>query len=369
MTALNQTEKDLIRLKQTILVVFGGKSSEHDISLISARGVIGNLPAGKYEVRMMGIARDGRSYAYDGPLELLEGDRWLTQGHVTPAVLSPDPGHHGMILLPEDGRAEIVRLDVVFPVLHGRNGEDGTIQGLLDLSGIPYVGCGTAASAVCMDKEIERSVADSAGIPQARWKSLTRHAYDRDPDLILREAPDELGFPIFVKPARAGSSIGISKAEDTAGLREAVLTAFAQDDKIILEETVEGLEVECAVLGNEEPVASVVGRIALSGELYDFEDKYVSNTSELKIPADIEDVLSTQVRELAVKAFKAFGCTGLSRVDFFIRKGDNAVLLNEPNTMPGFTPISMYPKLFEACGIPYSELLSRLIELAMENKG
>ena len=364
----NQIKKDLMRVKQTILVVFGGKSSEHDISLLSARGVIGNLPAEKYEIRMMGIDREGRSYAYDGPLELLDGDRWLTEGHVVPAVISPSTAHHGMILLPEDGRAEIVRIDAVFPILHGRNGEDGTIQGLLDLSGIPYVGCGTAASAVCMDKELERSMADRAGIPQARWMSLKRRDFDRDPDRILRTAPDELGFPIFVKPARAGSSIGISRAENTAQLREAVLRAFEEDEKILLEETVDGLEVECAVLGNEEPVASVVGRIALSGELYDFEDKYVSNTSELKIPADIDDTLSTRVRELAVRAFKAFGCMGLSRVDFFIRRGDNAVLLNEPNTMPGFTPISMYPKLFEACGVPYGELLSRLIDLAMEMK-
>lgn len=352
-------------MKKTVLVVFGGVSSEHDISLISARGVIGNLDTEQYNLMMMGITREGKSYLYDGPLDLLDGDAWAQSAHITPAVISPSTEHHGVIRLNGD-RAEILPVDVVFPVLHGKNGEDGTIQGLLDLSGIPYVGCGTAASAVCMDKEIERSMADNAGIPQARWMSLKRHDYDRDPDYILSEAPDELGFPIFVKPARAGSSVGVSKAENTAQLREAVTEAFREDDKIILEETVEGLEVECAVLGNEEPVASVVGRIALSGELYDFEDKYVSNTSELKIPADIDDALSAQVRAMAVKAFKAFGCTGLSRVDFFIRRGDNAVLLNEPNTMPGFTPISMYPKLFACCGVPYSELLTRLIELAFD---
>lgn len=352
-------------MKKTVLVVFGGVSSEHDISLISARGVIGNLDTEQYNLMMMGITREGKSYLYDGPLDLLDGDAWAQSAHITPAVISPSTEHHGVIRLNGD-RAEILPVDVVFPVLHGKNGEDGTIQGLLDLSGIPYVRCGTAASAVCMDKEIERSMADNAGIPQARWMSLKRHDYDRDPDYILSEAPDELGFPIFVKPARAGSSVGVSKAENTAQLREAVTEAFREDDKIILEETVEGLEVECAVLGNEEPVASVVGRIALSGELYDFEDKYVSNTSELKIPADIDDALSTQVRAMAVRAFKAFGCTGLSRVDFFIRRGDNAVLLNEPNTMPGFTPISMYPKLFACCGVPYSELLTRLIELAFD---
>lgn len=352
-------------MKKTVLVVFGGVSSEHEISLISARGVIGNMDPQRYDIRMMGITRDGKSYLYDGPVDLLEGDRWMQHESITPAVISPSTAHHGVLKL-ADGRAEVVHVDVVFPVLHGKNGEDGTIQGLLDLSGIPYVGCGTAASAVCMDKELERSMADSAGIPQAKWMSLTRYDYDHDPEAILDEAPARLGYPVFVKPARAGSSVGISKAATREELRGAVDKAFREDDKIILEETVDGLEVECAVLGNEEPVASVVGRIALSGELYDFEDKYVSNTSELKIPADIDDTLSTQVREMAVKAFQAFGCTGLSRVDFFIRRGDNAVLLNEPNTLPGFTPISMYPKLFECCGVPYGELITRLIELACE---
>lgn len=355
-------------MKKTVLVVFGGVSSEHEISLISARGVIGNLDPQLYDVRLMGITRDGKSYLYDGPVELLEGDQWAQSGYIAPAVISPSTEHHGVLKL-ADGRAEVLHVDVVFPVLHGKNGEDGTIQGLLDLSGIPYVGCGTAASAVCMDKEFERSMADSAGIPQAKWMSLKRCDYDRDPDYILSEAPDELGFPIFVKPARAGSSVGVSRAENTAELREAVRVAFREDDKIVLEEMVDGLEVECAVLGNEDPVASVVGRIALSGELYDFEDKYVSNTSELKIPADIDDTLSTQVRAMAVRAFKAFGCTGLSRVDFFIRRSDNAVLLNEPNTMPGFTPISMYPKLFDCCGVPYGALLTRLINLAFERAG
>ena len=355
-------------MKKTVLVVFGGVSSEHDISLISARGVIENMDTSRFDLLMMGITRDGKSYLYDGPIDLFDGDRWAQSEFITPAVISPSTEHHGVLKL-TGGRAEVIRVDVVFPVLHGKNGEDGTIQGLLDLSGIPYVGCGTAASAVCMDKEIERSMADNAGIPQAKWMSLTRHDYDCDPDDILRAAPEKLGYPIFVKPARAGSSVGVSRAEDESQLREAILKAFKEDDKIVLEETVDGLEVECAVLGNEEPIASVVGRIALSGDLYDFEDKYVSNTSELKIPADIDDALSEQVRAMAVRAFKAFGCTGLSRVDFFIRRGDNAVLLNEPNTLPGFTPISMYPKLFACCGIPYGELITRLIELAFERAG
>lgn len=352
-------------IKKNVLVVFGGASSEHEISLISARGVISNIPADRFHVILMGVTLDGRSYLYDGPVNLLEGDKWAESDYITPAVISPSTEHHGVLKL-VGGRAEVVHVDVVFPVLHGKNGEDGTIQGLLDLSGIPYVGCGTAASAVCMDKEIERSMADNAGIPQAKWMSLTRHDYDRDPAEILRTAPEKLGYPVFVKPARAGSSVGISKAMNETELRDAVLKAFNEDDKIILEETVDGLEVECAVLGNEDPVASVVGRIALSGELYDFEDKYVSNTSELKIPADIDEALSEQVRAMAVKAFKAFGCAGLSRVDFFIRRSDNAVLLNEPNTLPGFTPISMYPKLFDCSGIPYGELLTRLIDLAFE---
>lgn len=355
-------------MKKNVLVVFGGVSSEHDISLMSARSVIENIPKEQYAVYMLGIARDGRTFLFEGDTSLLDQDTWLERGKVTPAVISHDRSRRGVLVL-EDGTARLLPVDVVFPVLHGKNGEDGTIQGLLELAGIPFVGCGAAASAVCMDKAIERSMADNAGIPQAKWCSITRVLYAKEKEVLLRRAEQKLGYPIFVKPARAGSSVGITRAVDRAALEQAAEIAFREDDKIVLEEAVDGLEVECAVLGNEEPIASVVGRIVPSSAFYDFEAKYVSNTSELKIPADISKEKSEEVRALALQAYRAFGCAGLTRVDFFIRRSDGKVLLNEPNTLPGFTSISMYPKLFAASGVAYGELLDRLIRLGLARQG
>ena len=251
-------------------------------------------------------------------------------------------------------------------MLHGKNGEDGTIQGFLQVAGIPFVGCDMLSSACCMDKAMTNTLADAAGIPQAKWLGFTKYEYDKAPEEYNKKAEDYLGFPIFVKPANAGSSVGVTKAVDAASLKKAIGKAFNEDSKIVLEEGVDGMEVECAVLGNEEPIASICGEIVPCNDFYDYEAKYVNPSSELHIPARLPKEKIDEVRTAACNAYKSLGCSGLARVDFFVRHNDGKVMLNEPNTIPGFTSISMYPKMFAASGIPYSELIDRLLTLAME---
>lgn len=348
-----------------VLVLFGGVSSEHDVSLNSASSVIKNIPADKYEVIPMGITKDGRCYIYSGSPDMLPGGKWLEdEENLEPAVISSDRAHHGIIRL--GNGAEIERIDVVFPVLHGKNGEDGTMQGLLEIAGIPYVGCGTAASSACMDKAVTNALADFYGIPQAKWVAFDRYAYSGDKAALLANAAEKLGFPIFVKPANAGSSVGISKAKNLEELEAACEKAFEHDKKLVLEEGVVGMEVEVAVLGNEEPAASVVGEVVPCNEFYDYDAKYLANESELHIPARLPEEKLKAVQAQAIRAYRALGCEGFTRVDFFVRTSDGEIMLNEPNTIPGFTSISMYPKLWAASGVPYAELLDRLIKLAME---
>lgn len=347
-----------------VLVIFGGVSSEHDVSCVSAKSVISNIPAGKYETLIMGISKDGKWYLYDGSIENLPEDKWLEdKAHLTPAILSPDREHHGVIRL-DGANKGVERVDVIFPVLHGKNGEDGTIQGLFALSGIPFVGCDTLSSAICMDKALTNAVADYHGIKQAKWCSFLKYDYEKDADKYLDDAISALSLPIFVKPANAGSSVGVSKAKTKQELREACEKAFVHDRKIVLEECITGHEVECAVMGNNEPIASTVGEIKPANEFYDYDAKYLID-SGLLIPASIPAEGIEKVREAACRAFKAFGCSGLARIDFFYT-ADGQVYLNEPNTIPGFTSISMYPMLFGAVGVPYGELLDRLITLAIE---
>ncbi len=351
-------------MKKKVLVLFGGVSSEHDVSLKSASSVMKNIPSDKYDVVPMGITKDGRCFIFNGSPDLLPDGNWLNdESLLEPAVISCDRSHHGIIRL-SDG-AKVERVDVVFPVLHGKNGEDGTMQGLLEISGIPYVGCNTAASAICMDKAVTNAMADFHGIPQAKWTAFDKHAYSGDKTAVLTAAAEKLGFPIFVKPANAGSSVGISKAKNIAELEAACEKAFEHDTKVVLEEGIIGVEVECAVMGNNEPVASVVGEVVPCNEFYDYDAKYLANESELHIPARLSDDMLKAVQAAAIKAYRALGCTGFTRVDFFVC-ADGSILLNEPNTIPGFTSISMYPKLFAASGVPYSELLDKLLQLAME---
>lgn len=347
------------------LILFGGVSSEHDISLISAKSVIENTPKDKYELILIGITKDGRWFLYEGDIEKLVDDKWLEdEKNITPAIISVDAADHGIIIFGE--KIKKVKIDVVFPVLHGKNGEDGTVQGLLQLAGIPFVGCDMTASTCCMDKVITNTLADAAGIKQAKWLGLHEKDYPREKNQFIKKAEEHLGYPIFVKPANAGSSVGVSKAVDQSSLDAAILKAFEQDSKIVLEQGISGLEIECAVLGNDEPIASILGEIEPCNDFYDFDAKYINEASRLYIPARLSPEKALEVREAAINTYKALGCSGFARIDFFVRHSDGAVLLNEPNTIPGFTSISMYPKLFAASGIGYSELIDRLLELAGE---
>ncbi len=355
------TEGDIMK---TILILFGGKSSEYEVSLQSAYSVLSNIPKEKYRTVLLGITKDGRWLLYEGDEAKIASGDWLNDDCV-PAVIGTDFGTKCVIAFRKNG-TERIPVDVCFPVLHGKNGEDGTIQGLLELAGIPYVGCGTLASAMCMDKAVTNMTADSFAIPQAKWLSVTRYDYERNKEDFVDRCIEKLGLPIFVKPANAGSSVGISKAKTREDMFKAMETAFREDGKVVAEECIDGREIECAVLGNDAPVASVVGEVLPCNEFYDYNAKYIDGDSVLCIPAELPQEKSDEVRANAVKAFKALGCTGLSRVDFFIRRSDNKVLFNEINTLPGFTAISMYSKLFAESGIPYGELIDRLITLAEE---
>ncbi len=359
--------KGVIGLMKNVLVLFGGASSEHDVSTVSAASVLQHIPADKYNVYMMGITKEGESYLYEGDVSLLPEDKWLSSGAVTRAFISPDRGIHGITVL-RDGAYENIRMDIAFPVLHGRNGEDGTIQGLFQLAGIPFVGCDMLSSAASMDKIYTNTVADASGVPQAAWESLTAFEYETGAK-TLDDIAEKLGYPIFVKPANAGSSVGITKAHDRDELQGALELALQHDTRIVFEEFIDGFEVECAVLGNDELETGVVGQIVPANEFYDFEAKYSNAESRLLIPAGIPAEKRDEVAASAKKVFKALGCTGFSRVDFFVTKADGRVLFNEINTIPGFTSISMYPKMMEAAGVPYAELCDRLLQLAEEKWG
>lgn len=351
--------------KLTVAILFGGVSSEHDISTISAKGIISNINKDKYNVIMLGITKTGEWFLFDDDVELLPNDKWLTSKSLKKASISPDSSVHGIVT--EDN--EKIYVDVVFPVLHGKNGEDGTVQGLLQLAQIPFVGCDSTSSGVCMDKGVTNAVCDAAGIKQAKWCAFTKYDYDLDKEKCLNKAIEKLGLPIFVKPANAGSSVGISKATNKEELDLGMKIAFKEDKKAVLEEFIDGHEVECAVLGNNEPVAGEVGEILAAAEFYDFDAKYNNPASETLIPARLSAEKRNEIRKIALYTYKALGCEGMSRVDFFVRKDTGEILLNEVNTIPGQTPISMYPKLFEAVGVPYAELIDKLIELAVDRGG
>ena len=351
--------------KIRVAVLFGGMSSEHDVSLLSAASVIAHIPSETFETVCVGITKAGRWLLYTGGTGQIADGSWEKDAANVPAFVSPDAGTHGIVAL-RNGLAEVLPIDVAFPVLHGLFGEDGTVQGLFALARIPCVGCGVLASAVCMDKAVAKALADAYGLPQAKWHSALAKELQKDGDDALTEAERKLGYPMFVKPANAGSSVGVSKAHDRAELRAAVAAAAKHDGKLVFEEAITGREIECAVLGGEPPVASCPGEIMPCNEFYDYDAKYLAGRTELGIPADLPEETSARVRTLALRAFACYGCAGLTRMDFFVRE-NGEVLLNEPNTIPGFTAISMYPKLFEASGIPYGALLEKLLRLALES--
>ena len=351
--------------KLSVCILFGGISPEHEVSLRSAESVLNNIDHKKYNVFPVGITKEGDWILFGGTdYSMLPSGQWTDHPANRRATISPIRGQG---LLSFEGDC-VVRehIDVVFPVLHGENGEDGAMQGLLQMAGIPYVGSHVAASAVAMDKTLTKLVVDNAGITQAAWQLVRSCDAEERMDRVLDSLENRFSYPMFVKPAGTGSSVGVSKAADRESLREALLAASVYDKKILVEEFIHGREVEVAVMGNESPVASICGEIDSGADFYDYDSKYVTDTSTAYIPARIPEDVAEAVRDAAVKVYSVVGCQGLSRVDFFVTYEDNRVVFNEINTLPGFTSISMYPKLFGASGIPYSRLIDELLQLALE---
>lgn len=351
--------------KIKVCIIFGGQSPEHDISCISASSVLKNLDKEKYKISTIGITKKGEWLLYSGEYDKIASGEWKKdKKHLKKAIISPDARDKAIIVF-EDEKIKKIKPDIVFPVLHGEYGEDGTIQGLLEMSGIKYVGMGVCASANGMDKAFSKMVFENAGIPQADWIVVNDFTIDGI-DEIAKKVENKFGYPCFVKPASTGSSVGVGKAKNKEELANALQNAAMFGRKILIEENIDGHEVECAVLGNKNPQASTVGEIIPEVEFYDFDAKYKSGATKLQIPADIPNEQTEQIREYAKRAFEALDGSGLSRVDFFVRYKDNSVVLNEINTMPGFTSISMYPKLWEAVGKKYPDLLDELINLGLE---
>lgn len=347
-----------------VCVIFGGMSPEHEISRKSVTSVLTNLNKEKYDISVIGITKNGAWYLYTGDYKNIIDGAWEKDtAHKKKAILSPDAEDRCILVFEDENTVSRIHPDVIFPVLHGEYGEDGTIQGLFELSGIRYVGMGVLSSANGMDKIYSKIVFDSVGIPQADWVSVK---HGDDVEAKMDEIEKKLGYPCFVKPARTGSSVGVGKAHDRAELKSAIENAAKFDRKVLVEENIDGHEVETAVLGNFHAKASTVGEIMPTVEFYDFDAKYNDNSTQLRIPADLPEETINQIREYAVRGFEALDGQGLSRVDFFVKYSDGSVVLNEINTLPGFTNISMYPKLWNAEGIAYDELLDRLIELAEE---
>jgi D-alanine-D-alanine ligase len=349
--------------KLRVAVLFGGKSAEHEISVISARNIVAAMDKRKYDTVSIGIDKDGR-WVFDEGARLLSDSRQrqvkLRRASDSLAVL---PGAKKAPVMRVSGRAPLAGVDVAFPVLHGPFGEDGTVQGLLKLANVPFVGAGVLGSAVGMDKDVMKRLLRDAKLPIPKFLVFQRGS---SADIDFASVKRALGVPLFVKPANLGSSVGISKVRNKNQFFAAVRDAFLYDSKIIIEENIRGREIECSVLGNESPIASLPGEIITRHDFYSYDAKYIDEKgARLVIPADLPAAVARKTQELAIRTFQVLCCQGMARVDFFLR-GDRDVIVNEINTIPGFTKISMYPKLWEASGIPYAELIDRLIQLAIE---
>ncbi|MBQ7757972.1 D-alanine--D-alanine ligase family protein [Anaerotignum sp.] len=348
--------------KKTVAVIFGGQSSEHEVSRVSAMLMLNSLNKEKYQVLPVGITKKGEWLVYNGPVEHVKTGEWEKYG--TPVSLSPDATKKCFLKI-VNGSVKEIPVDVVIPVLHGAWGEDGTIQGLLEMAQIPYVGCGVLASAVSMDKVFTKMIAKSARIPQAKYLWVHKYDLEKKREKIMDQVEKKLGYPCFVKPSNAGSSVGISKAKNREQLSAALDFAAGYDRKVIVEEAIVAREFECAVLGNEEPIVSGVGEVLAAAEFYDYDAKYNNSDSRTVIPAEVEQEKVEEMRRIAKKIFRAVDGSGLARVDFFVDKKTGKVLFNELNTMPGFTPISMYPMLWKHAGMTETELMDRFIQLAL----
>ena len=347
--------------KTRVLLLFGGQSAEHEVSVVSARSVYQAIDFERYEVILVGISRTGQWFLEDGEASLLEQIE-VSDGNGFPVQLGA--GQRDLVAL--DGKpVGNAEFDVVFPLLHGPRGEDGSVQGLLELTGVAYVGAGIAASAVGMDKELARAVFAHAGLRQTEYMVFRRGAWNANHQGTLEDVEAALRYPLFVKPVNLGSSIGISKVHDTQSLESAIDLAASYDVKIMVEASVENArELECAVLGNDDPKASVIGEIIPGAEFYDYTTKYIDDHSQLIVPAELPESISAEIQRMSVDAFRSIDCAGLGRVDFLLSASGD-IFLNEINTMPGFTPISMYPRLWQASGISYPALIDELIQLAL----
>ena len=354
--------------KMCVALLFGGMSSEHEVSCVSVGNFVRNIDRSKYEVLTVGITKEGRWLYTEATAEQMADGSWEELPGNMPCVISPDRADHGMILFTPDGRVEKMHLDVVIPVLHGLWGEDGTVQGLLELAGIAYVGCGVLASSVCMDKAVANALFEANGVPHTKWVAANRWEIEKDLEGVCAGVEEKLGWPVFVKPANAGSSVGISKVSSQEELKAAIALALENDRKVVFEAFVDGQEVECAVIGSDPAVATRPGEILAGAEFYTYDDKYKNGVSQTVIPAHLPEAKLDEVKTYAAMAYTALNCEGLARCDFFVEKNTGRVLINEINTFPGFTSISMYPKLMEHEGLPVPALIDRLIALALERK-
>ena len=352
--------------KMCVALLFGGMSSEHEVSRVSVGNFVNNIDREKYEVLTVGITKEGRWLYTEATAAQMADGSWEELAGNMPCVISPDRADHGMILFTPEGHVEKLHIDVVIPVLHGLWGEDGTVQGLLELAGIPYVGCGVLASAVCMDKAVANALFEANGVPHTKWLAANRWEIESDLEGVCEGVEKKLGWPVFVKPANAGSSVGISKVNSRDELKKAIDLALENDRKVVFEAFVDGQEVECAVIGSDPAVATRPGEILAGAEFYTYDDKYKNGVSQVVIPANLPEEKLDEVKTYAAMAYTALGCEGLARCDFFVEHGTGRVLINEINTLPGFTPISMYPKLMEHEGTPIPALIDHLIALALE---
>lgn len=350
--------------KRAIAIIFGGISSEHEVSCVSAANVFDNIDKDKFIPYRLGIDKKGVWFLYDGASDCMRDGSWINdKEHLKPAVISPCTAHHGFITFCKaNSTYEITHIDAAFPVMHGAGGEDGTMQGLLTIAGIPFVGCDTVSSADAMDKAVTKTlVADK--VPCIPWITLIKTT-DLDIFAAIAESEERFGYPVFVKPSSAGSSVGVSKCRNRAELAKGIEEAFRHGKKLLIEKAIVGSEIEVAVFGNDSPVASCCGEIIPGADFYDYDNKYNSDTAKYYIPARLTKEMSDAIRASALKVYRTLGCTGLSRVDFFAFEG--GYYFNEINTIPGFTPISMYPQLMKNSGVSYQDLITGLIDLAME---
>ena len=352
--------------KLNVALIFGGKSGEHEVSLSSTASIYKHIDKNKYNVFTIGITKDGRWMYYEGSEENIKNGQWENLANKNVEINLIPVGNREVGIKFEDGRFE--KIDVLFPVLHGPYGEDGKIQGLFEISQIPYVGCGVLASSVGMDKLVCKKVFSQMGLPQVNYTYTTKIVFNNNTEEELNKIERELDYPIFVKPANLGSSVGISKATNREELLNGINEALKFDSRIVLEQGVDAREIEVSVLGNEEVKASIAGEIKPAKDFYDYEDKYINGASTYEIPAKISDADMENIRKMAVDAFKGIDGKGLSRVDFFIDRKSGEIFINEINTLPGFTNISMYPKMWEVTGLEYSNLIDKLIELAIDSK-